>query len=415
MPVDLDMERQMKERGISVEAMSKHASKIGTVPVSKRGRLFAAKNISGQFFICLSWILNIFERNDIKVLSRAIKFNAEYSKYFDLFKNDGVKINIDFVDFDPLRVARHIALEHLGGVSVTYQVSNWPLKNHIHTSAADVRFVFGPYSLAKIAGFRNFGTRNIINGYINDYSYDHIRERAAGIRQELAAKGASFIICYLDENSGDGKGSIVPNASARIVYKKLCDLVLNDLKIGLILSPKRPAHTKDRLGEEVWGYVQKAAGTGRCIISDGKYMTNKYPAEMSMASDVTAALLLGGTASLECVLAGQKVMYLDQEKLFDYDEYKYGKGLYIYNDIDSVINAIQKLRQNENSGNYLALGKTEEVNQKDPFWDGKAAQRMAQYLTQVFDSLSAGKARLQALEEAGLSYGEKWGRDKVLK
>lgn len=413
-PADQSMADELRKHGIARLAMSKKASSTKDIPVSRLSRLFAERYVSGLLYVLWSWLRNITEMNELDLLVWAVKFNAEYSKYFNIFKTNGIIVNMDFIDFDPLRVARHIALDHAGGISITYQVSNWPIPTFIHTSAADIRFIFGKYYEGVLNGPYKSDTQNIIAGYMNDYAFENIKQRAAEIRAQFIKKGAEYIICYFDENSSDKRNSSIPNTRAKQVYKKLSEMVVQDKSIGMIFSPKRPQTIKNRLGGEVWGSVSKALETGRCFLSDGKYMTSKYPAELSMASDMTITLLLGGTTALECVLAGQKVMYLDLEKMFGYDDYKEGRDTFIFNDLEKLVSAIYECKNNESCGKYLTLGRSRTIDQKDPFRDGKAAVRMAEYISFVFDGLAAGDIKAKAINNANELFRKKWGEDKVV-
>ena len=55
------------------------------------------------------------------------------------------------------------------------------------------------------------------------------------------------------------------------------------------------------------------------------------------------------------------------------------------------------------------------IDEFDPFRDGKAVERMGQYLTWLWQGLHQGQGRQQVLAAAAQRYAQAWGEDKIIK
>ena len=53
------------------------------------------------------------------------------------------------------------------------------------------------------------------------------------------------------------------------------------------------------------------------------------------------------------------------------------------------------------------------LDELDPFRDGRAAERMADYINWLLEGLNAGLSRDSAMAEAAERYSAQWGKDKV--
>ncbi|MBU0630380.1 MAG: hypothetical protein KKC80_05610 [Candidatus Margulisbacteria bacterium] len=411
-PVNKKMSDQLRENGISAVAMTPKATATCDVMIYRPSFAVFLKSLKMLVKSIFLFIRYSFALRSLDYLHWTMRFVGQYARFYDFFRSNNIKVNIDFIDFDPFRLARQLALRDNGGINVSYQISNWPISNNGLSSGADVMFIFGPYYLPRLTDAGSICGRYIYNGFLTDYAFIAVKERAAGIRRQLVDNGAEFIICYFDENSGDDQMSVLPNARSMEIYKNLLEAVIADKTLGLICSPKRPKTFLKRL-PEIGKLVEKAKATGRCIFIDGEYMTDTFPAEPSLAADLTVALLLGGTTALECFLAGSRVVYLDLEKIYTYEEYDWGRGTIIFDSLPGLLAAISEMRQNKDS----RVGRQEIIAtlpQKDQFRDGKAAKRMAGYLECLLDNLNQGQDREAALAFADEKFRKTWGRDKII-
>lgn len=366
------------------------------------------------FLLAIKEIVSL-RLGSLAYLNWALYFVREFAKAFDFYSMNGIKINIDITDHDPYRIPRQLALEANGGISISYQASNWPIPNVLFGSGADIMFLFGPYYYPKLT---KSGTRNhsvIFSGYLSDYSFALVRDKSKKLREGLVKNGAKFIICYFDENSSDDRMSIIPNKRSALIYKHLLELVLADETLGLICSPKRPKNLFKRLPDIV-ALMQTAKNTGRCIIMDGEYTAQNYPTEAAQAADVAVSLLVGGTTSLENFLSGVRVVYLDLEGLYSYPEYHKGKNTLVFDRLDDLTSAINKYRKNRGAfDDFGNINLSPGIKDKDPFRDGRAAVRMGQYINFLLDMFNQGRKRDDAIEYADRKYAELWGDKNVVK
>ncbi len=415
MPVTDEMVTILKQQGINSMAMSKNATASKDIPVYKPS-IRVAKMIcifsARVFFLICKEILN-FRFRSLVYLSRALYFIREYSKAYDFYHTNGIKINIDFIDFDPYRIPRHLALEANGGVSISHQSSNWPIPNVILGSCADIMFLFGPYYYKTLLKSGACNHSIVFCGYITDYSFTTVKKRSTILRENLMNNGAKFIVCYFDENSSNERMSIIPNSKSLLIYKNLLNWVISEKDIGLVCSPKRPKTLLTRL-PEIASLIKKAKDTGRCTFMDGEYAANNYPTEAAQASDIVVSLLIGGTTSLESFLSGVRTVYLDLEGLYSYPEYTWGRNTIVFDNIDGLIAAINRFRNDDKSFDDLGnINMVTNIKQKDPFMDGKASLRMGQYINWLLEMFNQGKTREKAIAYANEKYAETWGSENI--
>lgn len=347
-------------------------------------------------------------------LSWALYFAREFSKAFDFYHAHGIKINVDITDHDPYRVPRHLALEASGGVSISYQVSNWSITNVILGSGANIMFLFGPYYYQTLKKSGTCNNTVLFSGYMSDYSFIPVKKKSKQLSEKLMNNGAQFIICYFDENSEDERMSLIPNSRSAFIYKKLLKWVLSDEKIGLICSPKRPQTLHKRL-PEIADLIRLAKDTGRCKFFEGGYTATNYPAEAAQASDIVISLLIGGTVSLESFLSGVRVVDLDLEGVYSYPEYQWGRNKIVFDDLGALITAINNLRDDRKKFDEIGnINVVASIKQKDQFRDGKASLRMGQYIHWLLEMFNQGRAREEAIEYANRKYAEIWGKENVV-
>ena len=55
------------------------------------------------------------------------------------------------------------------------------------------------------------------------------------------------------------------------------------------------------------------------------------------------------------------------------------------------------------------------LDQLDPFRDGKASQRIGEYVAWYLEGLSQNSSKDESLRRATKKYAEKWGADKVIR
>lgn len=350
----------------------------------------------------------------IYFLHGALRFVRVYSFWYDFFKSNNIKVNINRLDYDPYNIAGQTALRDLDGVWISAQLSCLTETDITCSSCADIMFMFSPYYYDYYIESGNRNESILYSGYLTDYSFEAVRDRSAKTRKKLVENGANFIICYFDENSyGNILGKIPHFRSARI-YKTLLRRVISDKELGLVLNPKCYATLFKRL-PDIEDLVQKAVGTGRCVLMRGENRTYNCPAEAAQIADIVITLLIGGTAALESYLSGSRVVYLDLEKLSCRPEYKYGKNKILFNDLSTLLAEIDNFRADRQKYDYLGNIKYAlDAQRKDDFKDGLAAKRIAQYTEWLIEGFDGSMNRCKAIDYANQRYKETWGNNNVV-
>lgn len=341
---------------------------------------------------------------------KALNYLFVYSRAYDYYKTNSIKVEVDYELHISNLIPAQDALVSLGGINVIYQLSCWPVSNVFISSCADVFFLFGPYYKNFIDIKQNSQSNVVYSGYLFDYAFDPLKESAVNLRKRLTDNGAEFVLCYFDENSSDSRTSMIPNKRSAYIYKTLLNKVISDKTLGLICSPKRVDTLLKRM-PELNGLMETAKETGRCIFMEGKYITNHYPSASAQASDIVICLLLGGTVGLESYLCGKKTIFLDLESLYSFPEYVNGKNKVVFDNLDTLIDTIDKYRNNPEK--YSDIGESKlvmDIRERDPYRDKMAINRIAHYLNRLITQYKAGKNRNEAISYANEQFLNKWSR-----
>jgi hypothetical protein len=75
---------------------------------------------------------------------------------------------------------------------------------------------------------------------------------------------------------------------------------------------------------------------------------------------------------------------------------------------------VQKYVQNPGSNPHLGDA-SPVIHRFDPFRDGKASQRIGEYVGWYLEGLDSGLDRDRSLEQASRRYADRWGSDKVIR
>lgn len=416
-PTAEDLVNITGRKDISFVATFKDKSIAKHMPIY-RPTLTAAKEalrVSAKMFPFALKELLALRCSGLYYIGEALYFINQYARSFDFYLSNNIKVNVDRDYSDPYLIAEEIALQNTGGVSISYQESNWIFPQAIYASCADVVFLFGPHYYPIISRSNSCHDTAVFCGFLTDYSFKAVRQNSNKTRRGLLDNEAKFIVCYFDEKSSDSRTSYITNKKMEFIYRKLFEWAISNSQIGLIFSPKEPVTLPQRLSG-ISELMAKAVSTGRCVFMEGETRTRSWPAEAIQAADVVIASLEGGTTALESFLSGARTVYLDTLGLNSFVEYKLGRGKVVFDDIDELISAVEKYRGDKDGfdefGNVLLV--EDLIKQKDPFRDGKAAERMGCYLKSLLDSLSKGKSRLEAIDIANQEYVSLWSEKSLI-
>ena len=373
--------------------------------------------VCGMWNISLVWQcldMLVFRREwpSAFYLDLMLDFIRHYARWADCFVRYGTRIAIHVDDFNDDAVPFHLALRDAGGISISYQYSNFNVPYRLASICRDVYFSFGPYYRSYFVQNHSIIGTLVYTGYITDQSFEPTKENSRCHRDRLMAAGAKFIICFFDESSSAGRLFPVSNWATARIFESFLNAVLNDSTLGLIVKPGYPRSLFSRL-PQIRALAEQAKATGRCVFLDeGTVVTDVLPTEAAQAADVAVGLLLSGTATMEAFLSGAPTVYLDLEKLTYRPEYQWDHRV-VYASLEDFWSAIREYRRNPAAHpKFGDLSMT--MNEKDPFRDGHAALRIGEYIHWLLESLTHGTSRETAINDANCKYRERWGENKIV-
>lgn len=416
LPIDQETSGLLESHGIRVVALNEKARKSHAVSLWRSGGYTRA--IRRRLFrkLGMAWLTGLirWQRISSFYLMHTVRFISTYAYWLEFFRAHAIKVNVNNWDFAYATVPMHQAIEHAGGISVSYQWSNIEFPSVINSSGADVLLSFGPVYQSVWANNGSCIDSLVFSGYITDHAFDRVRGKSLALRRQLQARGAEFILCFFDENSSDDRYSIIPNSVTARAYQWCLSKLLQDETFGLILKPGYPLTLKMRIGP-LDGLWERAMSTGRCVMLErGSHVTEQYPAEAAQAADLCVGLLISGTAALEAYLSGTPTVFLDLERCYWNPVYNGGHRTLVFDDLDDLDKAITEFRINPSSHERIGnLARWAE--RRDPFHDGRAAARIAQYVTWLLECLDQGGTREDALAYAYRRHVAQWGAKAAMR
>ncbi|MFH1429249.1 MAG: hypothetical protein ABIH39_05845 [Candidatus Margulisiibacteriota bacterium] len=349
-------------------------------------------------------------------LKQLIKTYYRKKDYWTQFFTDNdVKLFISWYKYDASHCVIADALQSTGGITTLYQRAYEEFPSPETTTAVDVMFGFSAEGaeLEKQSG--SIIPYHVTAGYIGDHRYPLVKQTAAELRRSLREHGAKRIIAFFDENSGNDSRWHTGHEFMRVNYRFLLEKAINDPEIGLIFKPKQPATLRGRLGP-VALLLEQVEKTGRCFVFEGGLLSGAYPpAAAALASDITIhGHLCAATAGVESALAGAPTLLLDREGWNISRLYRLGKDKVVFNNWADLWTALNE-NWNTESG-IPGFGDWGDVlNDLDPFRDGRAAERIGEYLNWLLEGFKAGLPRETVMADAAERYGKIWGADKIIR
>lgn len=337
------------------------------------------------------------------------------SHWTSLFAAYDVKVFVTWYK----NVAEHCAiadaLQSLGGITTVYQRSYEAPPTVILTTNADVLFGFSQSGSDVERAANSTIQYHVTTGYLGDHRFPLLSSKARDLRSRLKEHGAKHILAYFDENSADDARWIHGHHFTRENYAFLLEKVLTEPWLGLVIKPKAPRTLRRRLGP-IDKLLTEAEATGRCFLYDEGSMQGQGwepPASAAMAADVAIhGFLHAGTAGMEAALAGVPTLMLDREGWPRSPLYRLGMGRVVFTDWESLWEACQS--HWSTFGGVPGLGDwSPMLDELDPFRDGRAAERMGEYILWLKEGLQDGLDREVVMANAAERYCKQWGQDKI--
>lgn len=285
--------------------------------------------------------------------------------------------------------------------------THWSCLNVPHVSSLrchEVYFVWGAHDL-KIILDSEAPTKNLLisGSFLTEYSNDEEVKKGKDIVQLMRNRGVKYTLTLFDSSFE------VTN-----FYRFFLEWLVNDPGLGIIIKSKGTSW--DMFKKKATGKLaQQAVDSGRVYMMPA----HVSPADASLLSDFAVGTT-GISAIAAAALKGSKVLFLDYEKM--------GRGLLepyglfhslgpkrcVFSEPETLKEAILEYINNPEANPYL--GDASPILDKiDPFRDGKASQRIGEYVNWYLEGVDQNLSKNDALCQATEKYATKWGADKVIR
>lgn len=407
-PFDQAKADALKAFGASVVALNPRATKF-----SPRG-IFHYDPFSDDYnSVVLNDSIRAEEGNWLKLQLENYHTQAAYWREF--FRRFQVGIYLSWYKIDARHAIICDVLNELGGVLALYQRS-FESEPAAETAVnADIFFGFSDEAARIEKASGSIIPYYVITGYNGDHRFKLVEPESFEVRKQLFKNGARHIIAFFDENSVADVRFHPGNQFMSVNYEFLLRRALEDSSLGLVFKPKVPKTLRQRLGP-VAQLLKELESRGRCFVFESGVAHGAYPPVVAAkAADIAIhGHLCAMTAGVEAALAGIPTVLLDREGWPSCPFYSYGvEEKIIFRSWESLWPILIQYLKHPGSvpgfADWSGL-----LDMLDPFRDGRAAQRIANYLSWIMDGLRMGYSREQVFSDAAQCYTQIWGEDKVI-
>lgn len=339
-------------------------------------------------------------------------YRSDRAFWADLSERHGIGLYVSWYKYGAEHCAIADAIADAGGLTALYQRSFEGFPQPTNAVWADLFFAHSPEHARVEEGSGSRIPYHVAVGYLGDHRFELVADKAREIADGLRARGARRIIAFFDENSVDDARWMVGHRSMREDHAFLLERLLKDPGLGLVLKPKVPGTLRRRLGDAST-LLDEARATGRCVVLEaGALQSSHPPALAALAADVAIGHLYSATAGIEAALAGTRTLLLNQEAWPASPLLDLPGGRVVFDDWASLWTGLEEHWAAEDGVPGFGLW-GDALSRLDPFRDGRAAERMGDYLAWLLDGLASGATRDAVLESAAGRYAESWGSEYV--
>ena len=137
------------------------------------------------------------------------------------------------------------------------------------------------------------------------------------------------------------------------------------------------------------------------------------PAHASLRSNLGIHnSLYAATAGIESILSGTTTFYLDHDNWKISKINDFGKDKFIFDNWEDLWIEVELFFKTKKK--FEDYHSNELLEYFDPYRDGLASFRMAEYLNNLINGFDQGMKSKENIENANLKFINKWGKDKVL-
>ena len=398
----LDIVSRVDKQGFTPIAMNRHA--LGEFPeiyFRKRVSLVRIAQMISTLLrmLVLSLLSDTLSRDILFVLMIEIVSSLKLEKQYQALGLTALWHHRESGP-DYLSAAMHLA----GGIRVGTHWSCADSPNTSNMRTPHVFFLWGSHEAKICMGSGSVSQQLIIAGCaiseinLGTMPSDSTLTKSASVRD----KGAETVLVLFDSS-----------ATVTNFYRFFLQWVLDDSRVGILIKPKKSDLSMKY--SELDDLFSSASATGRMHILEESI----WPGNAAKIGDFCVGI---GTISAVAVsaLAGARTIYLDYAKLDHNPVTKpystlasLGPNRCVFYDHETLQSSVLQYLDDPLSNPYLGDA-TPVLDQFDPFRDGKARQRIGEYIECYLNSIDKGKSRDHAIKCAAINYAEKWGEDKVV-
>jgi hypothetical protein len=401
-PPTIDRVEKMDTLGIksvSLDWLTNYKNSI--IPKSKKFHKPLLDRVKDVFFSCKLFLSALFfddiQKSATAFLIRQYIQATKMASYYRFLNLKGLLDNHQTMP-DYFSLAAYFS----GGVRIGYEVSCLNTIHYVGLKVELVNFSWGKHDTRVYLGSGSKAKHMLISGCILNDNCDEIAQKyAKDCVLKLRSQGVKCVLSFFD--------SSIPPYN---IYRKLFEWLIEDPELGLLIKSKGDVWSgiqEDGLD----GLVEQALKTGRIHI----FPSSASPADAATVSDFSVGYF-SYSAIVTSALKGARVLYLENHEINEPQMsyctlHSLGPDRCVFNDFDSMKRAVQEYISNPQSNPSLG-DVTPVLDDLDPFRDGKAGERIGEYISWYMRELDKGVSRDDALNLATKKYAEKWGSDKVI-
>jgi len=276
--------------------------------------------------------------------------------------------------------------------------------NQTSSRSHQVYFLWGNHDMQLVLDTGSMSRTMLISGcFLSDHSNKEARQHAEAAVKEIRKEGVRYILTLFDNSPPCPE-----------FYRFFLQWLVEDPYLGLLIKSKGKSW-KEVHNDGLNGLVERADKTNRIHVMDHKSSS----ADAALLSDFAVSNTSISTL-IAASLQGTRVIYLDYERIDQGPQKPYcilhslGSNRCVFHEPLLLRRAIADYFKNPDSNPGLGDA-TPVLDQLDPFRDGKASQRIGEFIAWYLEELDGGSNADDAVRSATDKYAKKWGQDKVIR
>ena len=398
------LERVQKARSLGVQSTVLNHHALGEAPhLLMEGRQTLSEALRTMFLTGRLAVCALFSDYFVRSVVTSINWqNVNVTKLAATYKELGLRAVLHYQEVGADKVA--LAAELAGAIRFGFQWScfDGPCEATVRTH--QVFFLWSQREAQICLDSGSVSRFMLISGCpLNEMRTNgrHHQDAECAVT-EMRRQGVKYILALFDSSTPTLR-----------FYRFFLQWLVGDPMLGLLVKSKKYVRWTDVQADGLDGLVQCALTTGRVYVLD----PSASPSDAAVASNFAV-----GINSLSAVvvsaLAGARVLYLDYERL-DQGSLKWyatlhslGPNRCVFHDHETLRQAVLDYVRDPSSNPHLGDA-APVLDQFDSFRDGKASQRIGEYIRWYLECLDEGLNRDEALKRATHNYADRWGADKI--